>query len=68
MTEDIVGDTLAAIARADWDTVKANVHPYVHWNGMRGRTNVLAHLACTPAPDAPSSVELRDGQIYRWSD
>jgi hypothetical protein len=33
----------------------------------RGRSKVLAHLAVNPLADLPTSWELRDGQIYRWT-
>lgn len=67
MTADVVDAVIAAAAARDWDTVRAHIHPYVHWNGIRGRTNLLALLAEEPQLDRPSSVELRDGQIYRWN-
>jgi hypothetical protein len=62
----------AAIVAKDWATVSVLLHPYLHWTGgdgstIRGRSKVmaaLAHAAEVPAP--PASVELRDGQIYRW--
>jgi hypothetical protein len=60
-----------AIERQDWPLLKQVLHPYVHWteNGVkrRGRTNVLAYLATRPHAIAPDSVELRDGQVYRWT-
>jgi hypothetical protein len=47
------------------------LHPYLHWTEagrtVRGRTKVLALLASRPALDPPDAVELRDGQIYRWT-
>ena len=69
---EIARRTLAAIVAKDWATVTVLLHPYLHWTGsdgrtIRGRTKVmhaLAHAAETPAP--PASIELRDGQIYRW--
>ena len=48
------------------------LHPYLHWTDdggvtRRGRNVVLAMLKQAAAPPAePASVELRDGQIYRW--
>jgi hypothetical protein len=62
---------LNAIAREDWDAVRARLHPYLHWNGadgtrLRGRTTVIAMLKANPPSAAPSWCELRDGQIYRW--
>jgi len=48
------------------------LHPYLHWtdgNGKttRGRSKVMAllELAAEP-PTEPASIEVRDGQIYRW--
>ena len=68
--EGIVRDVLDAVDRGDWTTVKALLHPYLHWRepgvAIRGRTNVLVRLAESPPPSPPSSIELRDGQIYRW--
>ena len=64
---------IAAIESQDWDQLRMLLHPYLHWTGVdgntvRGRTKVLAMLAANPpnAVHQPSSVELRDGQIYRW--
>jgi hypothetical protein len=60
-----------AIERQDWPLLKQVLHPYVHWteNGvkLRGRTNVLAHVVARPHVIAPTAVELRDGQVYRWT-
>jgi hypothetical protein len=62
----------AAIASKDWATVKRLLHPYLHWTGtdgrtVRGRSKVMAALVRAAEPPAsPASVELRDGQIYRW--
>ena len=69
--DQIVEDVLDAVERADWPQVKALLHPYLHWSepqgAIRGRVKVLARLAAGPAPTAPASYELRDGQIYRWT-
>jgi hypothetical protein len=47
------------------------LHPDVHWVdgdvAVRGRVAVLRHLAARPRPRPPTSVEIRDGQVYRWS-
>jgi len=65
-----VRDVLVAAGRRDWARLKPLLHPYLHWTEagvtIRGRTKVLAHLTAGPTPVEPSSVELRDGQIYRW--
>ena len=48
------------------------MHPYVRWTHadgtvLVGRNRVLELLASErPAP--PASVEVRDGQIYHWTD
>jgi hypothetical protein len=61
----------AAMVARDWAIVRRLLHPYLHWTDAaghttRGRTNVLAMLENSEPPDEPDSVELRDGQIYRW--
>jgi hypothetical protein len=69
--DPIVRQVLAAAERHDQMALKALLHPYLHWSEprieLRGRVKVLARLAAAPAPKPPASVELRDGQIYRWS-
>jgi hypothetical protein len=69
--DDVAGTAHAAITARDWSALKALLHPYLHWvhadgQVLRGRTRVIAMLQATEAPDEPASVELRDGQIYRW--
>jgi hypothetical protein len=61
------------MGRQDWDRLRAVLHPYMHWTTaggerLRGRVNVLAMLAARSVPAAPSEYELRDGQIYRWTE
>jgi hypothetical protein len=67
----IVQDVLEAVERQDWAGLKLLLHPYLHWLepgvAIRGRTKVLARLAEPPPPAPPSSYELRDGQVYRWT-
>ena len=71
--EDAVREVLAALGDQDQVTLRQLLHPYLHWtqNGLttRGRTNVLALLERpgNPTPCRPSAVELRDGQVYRWT-
>jgi hypothetical protein len=64
-----VAEVLGAIDDADWQRFKELVHPYVHWTEggvtVRGRTRVIEQLAGRPSP--PTSYELRDGQVYRWT-
>jgi hypothetical protein len=67
----VVEHVLEAARRGDWEAVGLALHPYLHWVGadgatLRGRKKVLAMLAQAPVPEPPSSVELRDGQVYRW--
>ena len=56
---------------ADLDYLKLALHPYLYWtepgSETGGRTKVLAYLAHHPNAEPPSSHELRDGQIYRWT-
>ena len=61
----------AALAAGDAEAVRLALHPYLHWTDdsgsvVRGRVNVLASLATDGVPALPASIELRDGQIYRW--
>lgn len=67
----VVGEALAAIREQDWERLRPLLHPYVHWTdatarSIRGRTNVLEHLASGQPVNRPARYELRDGQIYRW--
>ncbi len=47
------------------------LHPDLHWQDrdltLHGRHHVLAHLREHPRPRPPYAVEVRDGQIYRWT-
>jgi hypothetical protein len=60
-----------AMDRRDWATLRPLLHPYLHWHdktvSLRGRTQVMAHLADHPTPRPPTEVEVRDGQVYRWT-
>ena len=72
MDEDVAAAAHAAMVDRDWEALRLLLHPYLHWtradgSTVRGRRNVLALLATAPtAPPPPTSVELRDHQIYRW--
>lgn len=61
-----------ALASGDRAALRLLLHPYLHWTGadevtIRGRNTVLALIDNGGTPPAPpGSVELRDGQIYRW--
>ncbi|HEV2773040.1 MAG TPA: hypothetical protein VGV57_09505 [Thermoleophilaceae bacterium] len=59
--------------RRDWGRLKALLHPYLRWTStegetIHGREQVMARLLTAPTPTPPSSCELRDGQIYRWTE
>ena len=53
-----------------WDELRPLLHPYLHFTDgattLRGRNQVLRHLADHPTPRPPTDVEVRDGQVYRW--
>jgi len=70
---ELPGPTAAAWAAMDageWGELRTLLHPYLHFEdgrtSLRGRSRVLAHLQETPRPKPPTSVEIRDGQVYRW--
>ena len=54
----------------EYGELRPLLHPYVHFTdgavSLRGRTKVLDHLREKSARP-PTSVEIRDGQIYRWT-
>jgi hypothetical protein len=69
----LVESALEAMRRRDWDRLLTILHPYIRWSAadgerLRGRRNVLAMLATSSVPAAPSDYELRDEQIYRWTE
>ncbi len=70
--EQIIADVLDAAARDDRAALVQLLHPYLHWTEggrtIRGRNHVFARLAGGSPPAAPAAYELRDGQIYRWTD
>jgi hypothetical protein len=59
------------IERQDWPAVRELLHPDLHWTDgevvLRGRRQVLGHLAAAPTPRPPTRVETRRDQIYRWT-
>jgi hypothetical protein len=61
----------AAMDVSEWGELRPLLHPYLHWSdgpvSLRGRSKVLAHLQSHPTPRPPTEVEVREGQIYRWS-
>jgi hypothetical protein len=69
--EEVASVAHAAIVKRDWGALQPLLHPYMHWvradgQVVRGRTKVIGMLRATGTPGLPASVELRDGQIYRW--
>ena len=60
-----------ALDAGEWGELRPLLHPYLRWHdgdlSLRGRTNVLRHLQQAPTPRPPTEVEVRDGQIHRWS-
>jgi len=61
----------SAMDAGEWGELRPLLHPYLHWHdgelALRGRTIVLRHLQAHPTPRPPTEVEVRDGQLYRWS-
>lgn len=61
----------AAIEAGEWAEVRPLLHPRLLWSDgaltLRGRSNVLEHLRAHPTPRPPRDVEIRDGQIHRWT-
>ena len=61
----------ALLDAEDLVLAKPLLHPYLHWQDrdvtLRGRHNVLAHLREHPRPRPPYAVDVREGQIYRWT-
>jgi hypothetical protein len=69
----VVHEVRASIERRDWVELEILLHPYLRWTDRDGRTahgrrKVLAKLAAEPSSGPPTSYQLRDGQIYRWSE
>lgn len=60
----------AAMDAGEWGELRPLLHPHLHFvdgrTTLRGRSNVLHHLQDSPTPKPPTSVEIRDGQVYRW--
>jgi len=54
----------------EYGELRPLLHPYVHFTdgsvSLRGRTNVLDWVR-EHRVKPPTSVEVRDGQIYRWA-
>ena len=60
-----------AIEQGQWAEVRDLLDPSVRFSAggveIRGRTALLAHLRDHPTPRPPASVEVRDGQVCRWT-
>ena len=70
--DPVVLEAVAAIADRDWARLRPLLHPYLHWTGpdgqvTRGRAQVLRLLGDGPPAGPPARYELRDGQVYRWT-
>ena len=64
---------LAALDRGDAEATRLALHPYVRWTSpdgtvIFGRRRVLDMLATRGRLEEPLSVQVRDGQIYRWTE
>ena len=61
----------AAIDAGEWGELRPLLHPQVQWHdgavAIRGRSQVLTHLQQVPSPKPPTAVEVRAGQLYRWT-
>ena len=72
--EVLVNAIVDAVAAGDPDRTKLLLHPYLHWTDRdgvrtRGRVKVLALLRSRDsALEPPSAIELRDDQVYRWTE
>ena len=56
--EDVVRRAHEAMQARSWDDLRFLLHPYLHWTSRDGRD----------PPLWPTSVEVRDDQIYRWQE
>lgn len=67
----VVAAVLRAVAAGEGAVLRQALHPYLHWTEdgrtLRGRNTVLAALATRHRLVPPLPVELRDGQVYRWT-
>jgi len=61
----------AAMDAGEWGELRPLLHPHLHWHDrevtLSGRSTVLAHLQQVSTSKPPTAVEVRDGQVYRWS-
>jgi hypothetical protein len=60
----------ACLDAGEYGELRGLLHPHLHFEdgavSLRGRTKVLDHVRVHGAKP-PTHVEVRDGQIYRWS-
>ena len=60
-----------AVERQEWGALRPLLHPDVRFRDgdveVVGRSRLLAHLAEHPTPRPPTAVEVRDGQLHRWT-
>lgn len=73
LVDEVTRAAHEAMLERDWDGLRMLLHPNLHWTTadgtrLRGRTKVMELLQAGSAPAAPITVELRDGQIYRWQE
>jgi hypothetical protein len=71
--DEVTRAAYQAMVQHDWESLRLMLHPYLHWTTadgtrLRGRTKVIGRLQTETFPTEPVSVELRDGQIYRWQE
>lgn len=69
----VVGNILTLIERQDWDRLRRDVAPDIHWTTgieeqLHGIDEVLACLQSDPVPGPPAYHEVRDGLLVRWID
>ncbi len=59
------------VEQQEWGELRPLLHPQVRFDDgavdVTGRSRLLAHLVAHPTPRPPTVVEVRDGQVYRWS-
>ncbi|MGH3361111.1 MAG: MmcQ/YjbR family DNA-binding protein [Nocardioides sp.] len=61
----------SAMEEQEWGELRPLVHPDIRFTDgevvLQGRAAVLRHLRDHPTPRPPAAVEVRDGQVWRWS-
>ena len=59
------------VEQQDWGELRPLLHPQVRFRDgdieVVGRSRLLAHLADHPTPRPPTSVEVCDGRVRRWT-